>query len=105
VVRLALLAIIAVLAAAPAASASDLRAEHRCAKGSKHVIYKSRHKCLTVGQRKQIFWELVRYQDRNPGQDERAYVVIAKQWQIPVKAAYAIAYEGASKNWPMPPPP
>jgi hypothetical protein len=52
-----------------------------------------------------IFWELVRYQDTHPGQDLRAYVVVAKRWRIRVAMAKTIGIEGATKNWPMPPPP
>jgi hypothetical protein len=76
-----------------------------CPRGSVHTVYAGEHRCLSVGERRLIFWELVRWQDRHPGQDVRAYAVIAKRWRIAVATAWKIAYEGASKNWPMPPPP
>jgi hypothetical protein len=45
---------VALSAAAPAVSApSD--AKHRCARGSMHVVYKARHKCLSVRERKLIY--------------------------------------------------
>jgi hypothetical protein len=70
---------------------------------SMHVIYQKRHKCLALAARKRIYLELVRYQDTHAGQDEKAYVVVAKRWRIPSGAAKKIAFEGASRNWPLPP--
>lgn len=107
VARLVLIAVTATLVATltvtTASTAAPSRVEHRCQAASMHVIYKKQHRCLNLGTRKLIYQELAHYQDIHPGQDLKAYVVVAKRWRVPEKAAWKIAYEGASKNWPLPP--
>jgi len=56
---------------------------------------------IPVPERKKIFYELVKYQDRT-GDDEGAYKVIAKRYGLPERAVTAIATEGALKSWLMP---
>jgi hypothetical protein len=50
-----------------------------------------------------IYYELVRLQDRGTVSDTQAYVIIAKRFRVPLSAVKRIAFEGASKNWPLPP--
>jgi len=78
---------------------------HTCPRTYLHTIYRGKHKCLSVALRKRIYYELVRYQDTHPGQDERAYYVIARRFRIPVGTARKIAIEGSLKVWPLPLPP
>ncbi len=56
---------------------------------------------IPIQERKKIFYELVDYQDRT-GNDEGAFMIIAKRFGIPKKAVTSISGEGAVKNWPMP---
>ena len=56
---------------------------------------------IPVHERKKIFYELVKYQDRT-GDDEGALKVIAKRYDLPERAVSAISGEGAVKDWPMP---
>lgn len=87
------------------ASASSGASTHTCPTRSLHTIYRGVHKCLSVPLRKRIYFDLVRYQDTHPGQDERAYYVIARRFRIPVTTTRKIAIEGSIKMWPLPPPP
>ncbi len=56
---------------------------------------------IPVHERKKIFYEFVKYQDRT-GDDEGALKVIAKRYGLPERAVSAISGEGAVKDWPMP---
>lgn len=56
---------------------------------------------IPVHERKKIFYELVKHQDRT-GDDEGAVKVIAKRYGLPERAVSAISGEGAVKDWPMP---
>ena len=56
---------------------------------------------IPISTRKEIFYELVKYQDAT-GDDSGAYRVVAKRYSIPEKATKSIATEGALKRWPMP---
>ena len=91
---------------ADARTASRAAVLHKCQRGSMHVIYKKKHKCLSISVRKRIYWELARWQDTHPCQDERAYVVIAKRFKVPLRAVTKIAVEGSKPpGWPLPPVP
>lgn len=56
---------------------------------------------ISIRKRKQIFYELVKYQDQT-GDDVKAYSVIANRFGISEEEAYGIAYEGALNKWLMP---
>jgi hypothetical protein len=87
-------------------AAADWQAIHAgCPAGSQPAVYVGQTKCVTLAARKRIYWELVHYQDTHPGQDEHAYVVIAKRWRISLEAVQRIAVDGSVKMWPLPPSP
>lgn len=51
-----------------------------------------------------IYYDLVREQDE--GDDIGAFAIVAKRFRVPYKIVrYGIPIEGASNNWPTPPPP
>jgi len=56
---------------------------------------------LPVAQKKQIFMQLVRYQDGGMD-DSKAYTAVAKQFGITVEQAKRIGLEGVVRGWPMP---
>ncbi|HUX00401.1 MAG: hypothetical protein WBD63_07675 [Phycisphaerae bacterium] len=56
---------------------------------------------LPLEKKKQIFLQIVRYQDHGMD-DERAYAVTAKQFGITTDQAKKIAAEGVVRGWPMP---
>lgn len=56
---------------------------------------------LPEAEKREIFYELVLYQDKT-GDDWGAYSVVGKRYGLPERAAKAIAYEGGLKQWPMP---
>jgi hypothetical protein len=53
-------------------------------------------------KRRQIYYELCAAQDAGVG-DSQAYIVMARKYGIPTDTVYAIAGEGAIKQWPLPP--
>ena len=56
---------------------------------------------LTEPEKRKIFYELVKYQDKT-GDDWGAYTVVGERYGLPERATKAIATEGGVKNWPMP---
>jgi len=56
---------------------------------------------LSEETRKQIFYDLVAAQDSGVG-DEKAYEIVAKEYDITVEVVREIATEGVVKGWPMP---
>ena len=97
------LAVVVVVVSPGVAYTSMETPAHRCSKGSMHVVYRGHHTCLGVATRKLIYYELARWQDTHPGQDVRAYSVIAARFRIPVNAVKVIVVEGLTKGWPLPP--
>ena len=56
---------------------------------------------IPTATRQKIFYDLVKYQD-DTGDDEGAFIVIAKRYNYPIKAIRAIGIEGALKKWQTP---
>lgn len=63
------------------------------------------HRCLTLAVQKVVYRQLVHYQDTHPGQDEHAYVVIAKRWHLTLTQLRLLAARGSVQMWPLPPMP
>jgi hypothetical protein len=59
---------------------------------------------LPESTRRRIYCELCRAQDTGTD-DQEAYSIMAKRYGIDEDAVYAIAGEGAVKQWPLPPAP
>jgi predicted transglutaminase-like cysteine proteinase len=56
---------------------------------------------LAEPKKRKIFYELVAAQDAGVG-DERAYIIIAKRFNISVAEVQEIGIEGAMRDWSMP---
>ncbi len=56
---------------------------------------------VSLGQKKKIFFELVKAQDSGVG-DNEAYVIIARKFNIDETIVRKIAIEGIANGWPMP---
>ncbi len=67
---------------------------------------------LSEEQKKEIYYNLVEYQDSIPFSDpdygnrqQEAYVIIADRYGVEESEVRKIVSEGIEKDWPMPPPP
>ena len=67
---------------------------------------------LSEEQKKEIYYNLIEYQDSIPFSDpdygnrqNEAYKIIADRYGIEVLEVRKIVTEGIEKDWPMPPPP
>jgi hypothetical protein len=60
---------------------------------------------IPEGKRKEIYYELVKYEDENPDKVTEAESVIAERYGITDEQMTNIEFEGIEKNWPMPPAP
>lgn len=56
---------------------------------------------ISLGQKKRIFFELVKAQDSGIG-DNEAYGIIAKKFNVDETTVRKIAIEGIANGWPMP---
>lgn len=70
-------------------------------RGAMGSISKKNVVSLPLEKKKEIFLQIVRYQDRGIGA-RKAYAVVAKKFGITVEQANKIGVEGVVKGWPMP---
>ena len=57
---------------------------------------------IPLEKRKEIYYELIKYQDEHPGEVEKSYGIIADRYGITREPLNLIMDEGFEKRWPQP---